>query len=131
MLLRSKKGTVDLRKMNIKSRRRGTPTNTATSPLIDGKWLTQERGQNAPKWTLTGEFPSTHVKPTSTGKAQWDTLVNNLREEWDLIEVVGGSQTTLATCLVEGTPSIEEPDLINGLPIYSRWRITLVELPPK
>ena len=122
MRLRGSRGTADLVKMGLSNRGLTHPLNVAELQLEDGSWEIQYKGQGAPVWELGGEF--TYFN--SVALKSWHDILATANTPFDLIELSGNVERTIARVWIKGSPRLDELELINGQGRAYKWKLQLI-----
>lgn len=114
----NKNVTVYLLVMGLESMNEQDPVRTTTLDLLDGTYVIQQRGNSAKKISFRGTIPIGGPR-SLTGTWQWERLlfIKNQR-----CELSGEDLDRPLNGYISGTPTMEKPDLRDGIPIQRRWR---------
>lgn len=126
MKIRGDGVTVDLVVMGYESGGRDEPVREAEIPLTDGKWATQYRGESAPRRNFRGAFvPNTEIGDAAA--AEWAKMSGLKGKELEIVEVTDGAETVVGKGCFVGALRIEDPDVLQGKPVWRRWRFSVLE----
>ena len=122
--LRYTSGVIDLALMGINYIGVTTDPSISEFPIVDGQSRTDHEDIGLRTYQVRGMIRR-HISSSIT---QWTNLMSHIRtsEDKTVTLVYGTPEVSWGVYYVK-SPSLEMPDLINGLMLSRRWRFNLLE----